>query len=158
MSNPSGFWEPTISIQDQEKDMAVSATAPATRSETDSMGSIQVPTNVYWGAQTARSLIHFNIGTETMPPEMIRAMGILKKAAAMVNLDLGKLPREKADLIIRAADEVIQGKLDAPLSPAHLANRLRHSKQHERQRSHLQSSHRTRRRRHGLQTPDPPQR
>lgn len=93
--------------------MAISTTAPATRTETDSMGSIRVPTTVYWGAQTARSLIHFNIGTETMPPEMIRAMGILKKAAAMVNLDLGKLPRERADLIIRAADEVIQGKLDA---------------------------------------------
>ncbi len=93
--------------------MAVSPTAPATRTETDSMGSIQVPSSVYWGAQTARSLIHFNIGTETMPPEMIRAMGILKKAAAMVNLDLGKLPREKADLIIRAADDVVQGKLDA---------------------------------------------
>jgi len=85
----------------------------ATRTEFDSMGSIQVPANVYWGAQTARSLIHFNIGHDTMPPEMIRAFGILKKACALVNQELGKLPPEKARLIVQAADEVIAGKLDA---------------------------------------------
>ena len=71
----------------------------ATRIESDSMGTIEVPANVYWGAQTARSLVHFNIGRDTMPPELIRAFGILKKAAALVNQELGKLPPEKARLI-----------------------------------------------------------
>jgi fumarate hydratase class II len=84
-----------------------------TRTETDSMGSIAVATNVYWGAQTERSLLHFNIGRDTMPPELIRAFGILKKAAALVNQELGKLAAEKAKLICAAADEVISGKLDA---------------------------------------------
>jgi len=75
------------------------------------MGSIEVPANVYWGAQTQRSLLHFNIGRDLMPPELIRAFGILKKAAALVNQDLGKLPADKATLIVQAADEVIAGKL-----------------------------------------------
>src|SRR5436305_4341480 len=85
---------------------------PATRSESDSMGPIEVPTDRYYGAQTARSLIHFDIGHDVMPRALVRAFGILKKAAAEVNRDLGKLPREKADLITRAADEVIAGQLD----------------------------------------------
>ena len=76
------------------------------------MGTIEVPDEVYWGAQTARSLIHFNIGEDRMPPELIRAIGILKKAAALVNTDLGKLAKEKTQLIIAAADEVIAGKLN----------------------------------------------
>jgi fumarate hydratase class II len=67
---------------------------------------------VYWGAQTQRSLHHFNIGRDTMPPELIRAFGILKKACALVNQDLGKLPADKAKLIVQAADEVISGKLN----------------------------------------------
>ncbi len=82
------------------------------RIETDSMGEIRVPNNKYYGAQTARSLIHFAIGNDTMPREMIRALGILKKAAALVNHGLGKLPVDKANLIVQAADEVIDGKLD----------------------------------------------
>ncbi len=82
------------------------------RTETDSMGDIKVPANCYYGAQTARSLIHFDIGWETMPREIIRAMGILKKAAAMTNAELGLLPKEKNDLLVQAADEVIEGKLD----------------------------------------------
>ena len=82
------------------------------RTESDSMGKIEVPSNVYWGAQTQRSLHHFNIGRDTMPPELIRAFGILKKACALVNQDLGKLPAEKAKLITQAADEVISGKLN----------------------------------------------
>ena len=77
------------------------------------MGAIEVPVDRYYGAQTARSLIHFNIGRDTMPPELIRAFGILKKAAALVNQDLGKLSAEKTKLIVQAADEVIEGKLDA---------------------------------------------
>ena len=84
-----------------------------TRLESDSMGKIEVPNDRYYGAQTARSLIHFDIGRDTMPPELIRAFGILKKAAALVNQDLGKLPADKAKLIVQAADEVIAGKLDA---------------------------------------------
>src|SRR5919198_90883 len=83
-----------------------------TRVESDSMGSIEVPANVYWGAQTQRSLQHFNIGRDTMPPELIRAFGILKKACALVNQDLGKLPTDKAKLIVQAAEEVISGTLN----------------------------------------------
>ena len=83
-----------------------------TRIESDSMGKIEVPANVYWGAQTQRSLLHFNIGIDVMPPELIKAFGILKKACALVNQDLGKLPADKAKLIVQAADEVISGKLN----------------------------------------------
>ncbi len=83
-----------------------------TRTESDSMGTIEVPDHVYWGAQTQRSLHHFAIGRDTMPPELIHAFGILKKACALVNQDLGKLPADKAKLIVQAADEVIGGKLD----------------------------------------------
>ena len=83
-----------------------------TRTETDSMGEIEVPAHFYYGAQTARSLIHFDIGAETMPRELIRGMGILKKASALVNAELGLLPESIKDLIATAADEVIDGKLD----------------------------------------------
>ena len=76
------------------------------------MGAIEVPADRYWGAQTQRSLHHFNIGGDVMPRELIRAFGILKKAAAQVNEDLGKLPGDKAKLIVQASDEVIEGKLD----------------------------------------------
>ena len=91
----------------------VTSTEPArrTRFESDSMGQVEVPAHVYWGAQTQRSLQHFNIGRDTMPPELIRAFGILKKACALVNQDLGKLSPEKTKLIVQAADEVIAGKL-----------------------------------------------
>ncbi len=82
------------------------------RTETDSMGSIEVPADKYYGAQTARSLMNFKIGGERFPREFIRAFGILKKACAMVNADLGLLPAEKLKWISLAADEVIEGKLD----------------------------------------------
>jgi fumarate hydratase, class II len=85
----------------------------STRTETDSMGPIPVPSDKYYGAQTARSLIHFAIGDDTMPRAVVRAFGTLKKAAALVNRDLGLLPKEKCDLIVKAADEVILGRLDA---------------------------------------------
>ncbi len=81
------------------------------RIETDSMGEIKVPANKYYGAQTARSLMNFKIGGERFPPELIRALAIVKKAAAITNCELGILPAEKRDLIIKAADEVIEGKL-----------------------------------------------
>lgn len=83
-----------------------------TRIESDSMGEIAVPADKYWGAQTERSLHHFNIGKDIMPREVTHAFGILKKAAALTNLDLGKLAKEKADLIIQAAEEVSAGTLD----------------------------------------------
>jgi fumarate hydratase class II len=83
------------------------------RKETDSMGAIEVPANHYWGAQTERSLLHFAIGHDLMPRSVIRAFGVLKKAAAEVNRELGSLAPDLAALIVRAADEVIEGKLDA---------------------------------------------
>jgi len=82
------------------------------RIERDTMGEIKVPADMYYGAQTARSVMNFKIGGETMPRELIRAFGILKKAAALTNAELGILPQEKADLIVQAADEVIDGKLN----------------------------------------------
>jgi fumarate hydratase, class II len=86
--------------------------AANTRTETDSMGAIEVAHDRYWGAQTERSLLHFSIGFDRMPRAVVRAFGILKKAAAEVNRELGKLPAEKAKLVAQAADEVIAGKLD----------------------------------------------
>jgi len=86
--------------------------ASRTRLESDSMGQVEVPAHVYWGAQTQRSLLHFNIGRDTMPPELIHAFGILKKACALVNQDLGKLSAEKTKLIVQASEEVIAGKWD----------------------------------------------
>ena len=82
------------------------------RIETDSIGEVKVESSRYWGAQTQRSLQNFKIGKDHFTREMIRALGILKKGAALANLELGKLPKEKATLIIQAADEVIEGKLD----------------------------------------------
>jgi fumarate hydratase class II len=82
------------------------------RIETDSMGEIKVPIDKYYGAQTARSLMNFKIGGERFPRELIKALGILKKAAALTNKELGILTADKADLIVKASDEVIDGKLD----------------------------------------------
>ncbi|HPA15078.1 MAG TPA: class II fumarate hydratase [Desulfobacterales bacterium] len=82
------------------------------RIEKDSMGTIEVPDDKYWGAQSQRSLRNFRIGTETMPREIIRALGILKKAAALANIESGVLDKNICELIVRAADEVIEGKLD----------------------------------------------
>ncbi|MHB1948431.1 MAG: class II fumarate hydratase [Gammaproteobacteria bacterium] len=82
-----------------------------TRIESDSMGKIEVPNDVYWGAQTQRSLHHFEIGYDIMPFELIRAFAILKKAAALTNHDLGLLPEDKTKLIVAAADEIIAGKM-----------------------------------------------
>src|ERR1041385_7972822 len=85
----------------------------STRKETDTMGDIEVASDRYWGAQTERSLHHFHIGDEHFTRPMIRALGILKKAAAITNQHLGTLPAATPDLIVKAADEVIAGKLDA---------------------------------------------
>jgi fumarate hydratase class II len=96
----------------------VSPNSAGVRVESDSMGTIEVPANTYYGAQSARSLVHFDIGDgawprDVMPKQVITAMATLKKAAALVNRDLGRLDAERAGLIVRAADEVIAGKLDA---------------------------------------------
>ena len=82
------------------------------RMERDSMGEMEVPADRYWGAQTQRSYQNFQIGTEKMPEEIVRAFGILKKAAALANHRLGKLDDERLGLISRACDEVVAGKLD----------------------------------------------
>jgi len=82
------------------------------RIETDTMGEMKVPVDKYYGAQTARSLTNFKIGGERFPAELIRALGIVKKAAAITNFELGSLQKEKLDLILKAADEVIEGKLN----------------------------------------------
>jgi fumarate hydratase, class II len=79
------------------------------RVESDSMGQIEVPANHYWGAQTERSVHHFAIGEDRMPRELIEAFALLKKAAALVNRDLNKLPKDKMELIVRVADEIIAG-------------------------------------------------
>ena len=90
---------------------------PNTRIESDSMGKIPVPNDRYYGAQTARSLIHFDIGTDRMPLEVVHAFGTLKKACALVNQDLGKLSPELAALILvqfqaRVSDQRITNQRD----------------------------------------------
>jgi fumarate hydratase class II len=87
--------------------------ATGTRVESDSMGSIEVPAEHYWGAQTQRSLIHFSIGDDHMPKAVYHAYGYVKKAAALVNADAGRLDPKLAEAIVAAADEVIAGKLDS---------------------------------------------
>ncbi|WP_267256733.1 class II fumarate hydratase [Coxiella endosymbiont of Ornithodoros maritimus] len=82
------------------------------RKESDSMGTIEVPNEKYYGAQSQRSLINFAIGRETMPPELIRAFGVLKKAAMLTNVELGNLPQKKAKFILKACEELITGKLN----------------------------------------------
>ncbi|MBO0796218.1 MAG: class II fumarate hydratase [Ktedonobacteraceae bacterium] len=94
-------------------DLPIGTGATGTRLESDSMGTIEVPAEHYWGAQTQRSLIHFSIGDDRMPKAVYHAYGYVKKAAAIVNAEAGKLPREKADLISQVTDEVIAGKLDS---------------------------------------------
>ncbi|MCB0644414.1 MAG: class II fumarate hydratase, partial [Phaeodactylibacter sp.] len=84
----------------------------AFRKEKDSIGIIEVPADKYWAAQTQRSSENFKIGNDRMPVEVIRAFAILKKAAALANLDLGVLAAEKADLIGQVCDEILDGQLD----------------------------------------------
>ena len=93
--------------------MSTTLNGAGTRTESDTIGKIEVPNNKYYGAQSARSLIYFDISTETMPKPLVRAIGILKGASAAVNRDLGKLDDRRAGLIVQAADEVAKGALDA---------------------------------------------
>jgi len=90
----------------------MTADAYKTRTESDSMGKIEVRADRYWGAQTERSLHHFAIGSDRMPLEVVRAFGVLKKACALVNAEAGNLNQSLAESIVEAADEVIAGKLD----------------------------------------------
>ena len=107
-TSPSGAQAPTV------HDVPIGLTATGTRRETDSLGAVDVPADHYWGAQTQRSLEHFDIGGagDRMPIEVYRAYGYVKKAAAQVNTEAGRLPRWMGDLISRVADEVIAGQLD----------------------------------------------
>jgi fumarate hydratase class II len=93
-------------------DLPIGLAATGTRREFDSLGDVEVPANRYWGAQTQRSLEHFNIGHDRMPKEVYHAYGYVKKAAAIVNTRAGRLPRWKGELIQRVCDEVISGALD----------------------------------------------
>jgi fumarate hydratase, class II len=95
------------------RDLPIGIRASGVRQETDSMGAVSVPAERYWGAQTQRSLVHFAIGDDLMPKPLYHAYGYVKKAAALVNAELGQLAQGKADLISRVADEVIAGKLDS---------------------------------------------
>ncbi|MEV5177903.1 lyase family protein, partial [Streptomyces flaveolus] len=94
------------------RDVPIGLHATGNRRETDSMGTVDVPADRYWGAQTQRSLMHFSIGDDHMPKEVYHAYGHVKKAAAIVNGRAGRLPAWKAGLIERVADEVIAGALD----------------------------------------------
>ena len=105
-----------MTIQQQQKpsgEVPIGTGAMGTRLESDSMGTIEVPAEHYWGAQTQRSLEHFSIGGDRMPLPVYHAYGFVKKAAAQVNAELGRLPRWKAELISRVTDEIIAGRLDA---------------------------------------------
>ncbi len=94
------------------RELPIGIVADGRRTETDSMGAIEVPADRYWGAQTQRSLVHFSIGDDRMPKPLYHAYGVVKKAAALVNAADGRLPEWKAAAIVRAADEVIAGGLD----------------------------------------------
>ena len=93
-------------------DLPIGLDATGTRREFDSLGKVEVPADRYWGAQTQRSLQHFNIGHDRMPKEVYHAYGYVKKAAAIVNTRAGRLPAWKGGLIERVCDEVISGALD----------------------------------------------
>ncbi|MGI5183901.1 class II fumarate hydratase [Dactylosporangium sp. CA-152071] len=95
------------------RDVPIGIDATGTRTETDSLGPVAVPADHYWGAQTQRSLVHFDIGDDRMPKAVYHAYGYVKKAAAIVNARAGRMPQWKADLIARVADEVIAGDLDS---------------------------------------------
>lgn len=94
-------------------DTPIGLDAAGVREEFDSLGTITVPANHYWGAQTQRSLMHFSIGKDQMPLEVCRAYGYVKKAAAIVNARAGRLPAWKAGLIEQTCDEIISGALDS---------------------------------------------
>jgi len=99
--------------KDQLRSVPIGTGASGKRTESDSMGSIEVPAEHYWGAQTQRSLIHFSIGDDHMPKAVYHAYGYVKKAAALVNAEAGRLDHDRAEAIVKAAEEVIAGELDS---------------------------------------------
>src|SRR5437016_7243102 len=101
-----------MNAQPKLRELPIGIAAVGERRETDSMGEIAVPADRYWGAQTQRSLVHFSIGGDLMPKRLYHAYGYVKKAAALVNAAAGRLPQGQAEAIVKAADEVIAGKLD----------------------------------------------
>ena len=103
----------------------------ATRTETDSFGPLEVPSDKYWGAQTQRSLGNFKIGGETMPIPLVRALGIVKKAAVLTNLQQGLIEERLANAIAEAAGDVIDGNPQRQFPPGRLADGLGHPVQHE---------------------------
>ena len=129
-----------------------------TRTERDSMGPIEVGADRYWGAQTQRSLHHFSVADDRMPDAVIRSMAVLKKAAAEVNRDLGKMPRRARGADRAGGRRDHRGQARRPLPALRLADRVRHTDEHERQRGHLQPGDRDRRWGAGEQDPDPSQR
>ena len=139
-------------------DLPIGLDATGTRREFDSLGEVEVPANRYWGAQTQRSLEHFSIGNDRMPKEVYHAYGYVKKAAALVNTQAGRLPAWKGQLIQRVCDEVISGALDERVPAACVPDRLGHPHQHERERGHLQPVHPAGRRDARLAAAGPPQR
>ena len=106
-------------------DLPIGLDATGMRREFDSLGDVEVPANRYWGAQTQRSLEHFNIGNDKMPKEVYHAYGYVKKAAAVVNTAAGRLPAWKGQLIGRVCDEVISGNSASSWPAARWARRSR---------------------------------
>ena len=130
----------------------------STRTETDSMGAIEVPAEHYWGAQTQRSIHHFAIGDDRMPPPVIRGMAILKKAAALVNRELGKLPGGEGRPHRPGGRRDHRRQARRRVPAVGVADRQRHADEHERQRGDLEPRHRARRRRAGVEEAGPPER
>ncbi len=129
-----------------------------TRTETDTFGPIEVPADTLWAAQTERSRNNFKIGWEKQPLPIVRALGIVKRAAAEANMALGKLDPEIGRVIVAAADEVIEGKLDDNFPLAVWQTGLGHPVEHERQRGDLEPRDPDAGRRAGLEDAGPPQR
>ena len=130
----------------------------ATRTETDSFGPLEVPADRYWGAQTQRSIQNFPIGWETQPVELVRALGVIKQAAADVNMASGDLDPKLGEAIAAAAAEVAAGKCDDRVPAGGLADRLGHAVEHERQRGDLEPGDRDARRRDRLEAAGAPER
>ena len=139
-------------------DLPIGLDATGMRREFDSLGEVEVPADRYWGAQTQRSLQHFNIGHDRMPKEVYHAYGYVKKAAAIVNTAAGRLPAWKGGLIERVCDEVISGALDTEFPLYVFQNRVRDPVEHERERGHLQPVHPAGRRHAGLSAAHSPER
>ena len=139
-------------------DIPIGLDATGMRREFDSLGNVEVPADHYWGAQTQRSLQHFNIGHDRMPKEVYHAYGYVKKAAAVVNTRASRLPAWKGQLIEQVCDEVISGALDTEFPLYVFQTGFGHPVQHEPERGHLQPVHPAGRRHAGLPAAGAPER